>query len=269
MDILDLSTWDEYYYLPLNEYAINDLALFASPASPDNLPFFDSLHVLPELGPDPEEAGTSCLSTVPALNPELARPVIGSDNTTNVPFQHAGIAASAVMFPLRSASDTGSSSIEGSNEPLSRSSQSLRCIPRDSPSPRLLHPVAEASSPDLGSRNSAQWIYSSCSPHRWFHRRHQLNTHAKKHSRPFICPMMLCESSFRYKKDLTRHVNSKHPGQAMGSPVRFLCPFPDCKRSSQDSGFPRNDSLQRHISFVHHSKQLRQDLDTKCRNDTS
>ncbi|KAJ3469659.1 hypothetical protein MRS44_003724 [Fusarium solani] len=80
---------------------------------------------------------------------------------------------------------------------------------------------------------------------------HQLNTHMKKHTRPFHCQEQGCNKRFRYKKDLTHHKESKHP-DSVPNLVLFWCPVEGCKDSlGRGAGKPRERNVARHIASQH------------------
>lgn len=85
-----------------------------------------------------------------------------------------------------------------------------------------------------------------------FPKRHILNRHSKqKHSRPLKCTIGTCSAAFGFKKDLDRHIRSRHPG-AIQISSRFYCPYEGCKYSTgQGDGFSRKDNLDRHIRMLH------------------
>jgi len=81
-----------------------------------------------------------------------------------------------------------------------------------------------------------------------FTQRHQLNRHFKqKHEKPNRCDAEGCDAAFGFKRDLERHINSKHGG---GS--RFYCQEEGCKYSIENgNGFSRKDHLDRHVEGQH------------------
>jgi hypothetical protein len=73
--------------------------------------------------------------------------------------------------------------------------------------------------------------------------------HIKKHYPPFQCDD--CDKAFRYRKDLRRHCNSKHPATVDVLKVSF-CRVYGCKYSTERSnGSSRSDNLRRHIRTQH------------------
>lgn len=66
--------------------------------------------------------------------------------------------------------------------------------------------------------------------------------HLDRHSRPFTC--VECSESFGAKKDLQRHLDTKHQKE-----VQVFCTVLGCKRGQL--GFSRRDNLLKHINNVH------------------
>jgi len=77
----------------------------------------------------------------------------------------------------------------------------------------------------------------------------EFNKHLKKHYPPFQCDD--CDKAFRYRKDLRRHCNSKHP-KTVNVPKVSFCGVQGCKYSTERSnGSSRSDNLRRHIRTQH------------------
>jgi len=76
-----------------------------------------------------------------------------------------------------------------------------------------------------------------------FDKKYKLNRHSKSHSLPFKCDVSGC-GGFRYRKDLNRHIETKHPEQVGFE--GFHCPVDGCLRQ-----FPRRDNLRRHMRRLH------------------
>ena len=77
-------------------------------------------------------------------------------------------------------------------------------------------------------------------------------TERKRHDRPRKCDE--CSQSFAFNRDLQRHITSKH--RASTSETQYFCPHPNCDRAENGrrGGFPRKDTLKRHL--VTHQKRV-------------
>ncbi|OCK73596.1 hypothetical protein K432DRAFT_430505 [Lepidopterella palustris CBS 459.81] len=80
------------------------------------------------------------------------------------------------------------------------------------------------------------------------------NHHAKIHDKPYQCDHLLCDWSFRAKKDLRRHKQthaaiSSVPGLQFREGIFHYCHHQSCPYAAK--GFPRRDNLLRHIRNKH------------------
>ncbi|KAF3914644.1 hypothetical protein AA313_de0203066 [Arthrobotrys entomopaga] len=84
-----------------------------------------------------------------------------------------------------------------------------------------------------------------------FPSKNSLSKHKQIHGeRSHIC--IDCNAKFHTKKDLTRHRDTVH-GENSAS---YVCPVPECARSSQKKAFSRRDNLRQHILQLHDKKYL-------------
>lgn len=79
-----------------------------------------------------------------------------------------------------------------------------------------------------------------------FSKQHQLDTHAKRHSRPFTCPVSSCGKPHGAKRDLGRHLWSKHPEYAAAHGV-----FNEHRQCQVCGKVQRSDNLVRHMASQH------------------
>ncbi|KAH7310034.1 hypothetical protein BKA65DRAFT_575840 [Rhexocercosporidium sp. MPI-PUGE-AT-0058] len=112
----------------------------------------------------------------------------------------------------------------------------------DKPSP--LSP-ASSTSP---KRRQSTWECSNCP--QAFPKRHLLNRHnTAVHDKRFVCNVQGCDhqGSFRLKKDLTRHQNSRHP-LLYPTAVNYHCIFAGCPYGpGSPKSFRRKDNRDRHV----------------------
>jgi hypothetical protein len=74
--------------------------------------------------------------------------------------------------------------------------------------------------------------------------------HRKRHDRPHKCDIDECQLAFAFNRDLQRHIVSVHPKNPRAtSQGQYYCPHPGCARgrSGCRGGFPRKDTLGRHL----------------------
>ena len=76
-----------------------------------------------------------------------------------------------------------------------------------------------------------------------FEKRHELNRHLLKHTKPYACPVADCGASFAEKRGCDRHVKSRHSPSAKPKDA-VKCRF--CKYAST-----RPDAVQRHLRTQH------------------
>lgn len=118
----------------------------------------------------------------------------------------------------------------------------------------------EISSPDISVPNtqanpSIGATSGERSPYRceWcgevFEKLHLRNNHKnRKHIRRYKCTIENCQqNAFGLRRDLDRHLRSRHPKQYPLVP--FSCPYSDCPLA--DKAFSRKDNLNRHIRIRH------------------
>ncbi|KEF63295.1 uncharacterized protein A1O9_01272 [Exophiala aquamarina CBS 119918] len=72
-----------------------------------------------------------------------------------------------------------------------------------------------------------------------FEKRHELNRHLLKHTKPYACTVPGCDASFAEKRGCDRHMKSRHSAKDS-----IKCRF--CKYSST-----RADAVQRHLRTQH------------------
>lgn len=82
-----------------------------------------------------------------------------------------------------------------------------------------------------------------------FEKRHLRNNHRnRKHTRRYKCPVENCQQKpFGLKRDLDRHLTSRHPKQYPCAALK--CPYSGCRLANKI--FPREDNLKRHIRTCH------------------
>jgi len=129
----------------------------------------------------------------------------------------------------------------------------IRSLPQTEISDGILqhsHPHAEASRLSTPMENTDGALRcDDCGL--TFPKRHLLNTHRKRHDRPFKCTASQCDRAFQYKKDLERHRHAKHSETVPGIALLY-CPHPGCKYSfERGTGSSRKDNLKRHIRTQH------------------
>jgi len=76
-----------------------------------------------------------------------------------------------------------------------------------------------------------------------FEKRHELNRHMLKHTKPYSCTIPGCDASFAEKRGCDRHMKSRHSPSAKSKDA-VKCRF--CKYSST-----RADAVQRHLRTQH------------------
>lgn len=103
----------------------------------------------------------------------------------------------------------------------------------------------EAQSSSLPNNASSTTTYPCQQCPKIFTKRYELNTHFKKHSRPFSCKVVGCSRAFQFKKDLTRHMQDIH------SDDKLFCPYEECRTKLRRVGTARKATLDRHIKSVH------------------
>ena len=78
-----------------------------------------------------------------------------------------------------------------------------------------------------------------------FSKRHELNRHLLKHTKPYTCNVPGCGASFAEKRGCDRHMKSRHGNPSTkGGSASVKCRF--CKYSST-----RPDAVQRHLRTQH------------------
>jgi len=99
--------------------------------------------------------------------------------------------------------------------------------------------------------NSVPQLTCELCPSLSFSMPYELNRHILRHVRPYKCPHLSCSyatEGFGSQKTLDNHISSKHPGEFPGT-QRFFCTIRSCKWSeAYNNGFPREDSLKRHMT---------------------
>ncbi|ERF69924.1 hypothetical protein EPUS_05468 [Endocarpon pusillum Z07020] len=117
--------------------------------------------------------------------------------------------------------------------------------PSSRPSENKLSSTSTSST--QGSETALVLACPDCPDKPTFKHRHQYNRHRKSHDRPAKCKIGECRQSFAWKRDLERHIASKHPQATRHA--KFFCPYPSCDRARDGTrgGFPRNDTLTRHL----------------------
>jgi hypothetical protein len=71
--------------------------------------------------------------------------------------------------------------------------------------------------------------------------------HRKRHDRPLKCNVSDCQLKFAFNRDLKRHIASKHPYAT--NQEQYYCHHSNCDRARTGlrGGFPRKDTLTRHL----------------------
>lgn len=162
----------------------------------------------------------------------------------------------SIDFP---AGQEESGSQEGTLQPHSQSYSQTITPSYTQPNAHIQHPPPQhnfesqaigPSGPSSGSALLSDPLVHQCLDcSEVFTQAHLLNKHLKKHNPPFQCSS--CGYSFRYRKDLTRHLNEKHPNEVPNA-QRFYCSVPGCKYSiGRGDGFARKDNLSRHLRTQH------------------
>ncbi|KUJ07006.1 uncharacterized protein LY89DRAFT_375069 [Mollisia scopiformis] len=82
-----------------------------------------------------------------------------------------------------------------------------------------------------------------------FEKRHLLNRHENKHTKPVPCPVSGCPHRTAKRRDMQRHVVVHHSHEAPVAVPKFLCPVGGCKYA--EAGFKRKDHLVRHLERKH------------------
>lgn len=77
-----------------------------------------------------------------------------------------------------------------------------------------------------------------------FQKRHELNRHLLKHTKPYACTVPGCDASFAEKRGCDRHMKSRHSPSSSRPKDSVKCRF--CKYSST-----RADAVQRHLRTQH------------------
>jgi hypothetical protein len=128
---------------------------------------------------------------------------------------------------------------------------SASCLPNQSSS---------RSPPHARKSNAAiPFVCYDC-PHRpSFGKRYQYNKHRKRHDRPRKCSIGECRQGFASNRDLKRHMASKHPEAT--SQGRYYCHHSNCDRAMTGlrGGFPRKDSLKRHLKTHQNREEMGHD----------
>ncbi|KAH8726518.1 hypothetical protein GQ44DRAFT_771281 [Phaeosphaeriaceae sp. PMI808] len=75
-----------------------------------------------------------------------------------------------------------------------------------------------------------------------FPKRHLVDTHRKRHDRPFKCTDNQCDRAFQYKKDLERHRHAKHSETVRGIALLYYS-HPGCKYSFERGTGSPNSSV--------------------------
>lgn len=90
-------------------------------------------------------------------------------------------------------------------------------------------------------------VCQHCQDRPAFTHRHLYNKHRRKHDRPDQC--LVCGDRFAFKRDLDRHVASKHPDIQAARRRLYFCIHQGCDRAQggRKKGFPRKDTLERHL----------------------
>jgi hypothetical protein len=74
--------------------------------------------------------------------------------------------------------------------------------------------------------------------------------HRKRHDRPLKCNIDECRLAFAFNRDLQRHIVSVHANHPQAaSQGQYYCHHPGCARgrTGRRGGFPRKDTLGRHL----------------------
>jgi hypothetical protein len=74
--------------------------------------------------------------------------------------------------------------------------------------------------------------------------------HRKRHDRPLKCNIDECRHAFAFNRDLQRHIASVHPSHPQAtSQGQYYCHHLGCDRARTGlrGGFPRKDTLTRHL----------------------
>ena len=74
--------------------------------------------------------------------------------------------------------------------------------------------------------------------------------HRKRHDRPLKCNIDECRYAFAFNRDLQRHIASVHPSHPQAtSQGQYYCHHLGCDRARTGlrGGFPRKDTLTRHL----------------------
>lgn len=132
--------------------------------------------------------------------------------------------------------------------------QPASSVPLGEKEPELLqnHPRSMSSEANLGSASfhmntppfTCSW--TGCTD-KSFARKSELKKHWEKHTKPYVCEELECNSlAFGDKAGLHRHETEKH---GKHNARRYLCPVQLCPRASK--GFPRKRNRDVHLNTRH------------------
>jgi len=197
--------------------------LEVSSCQPCNYPYFPQF-------PGPELAFD--LSLLPPLIPSYGEPML-DDNADSFSFTEREMELSKLPADSPAATDF--------DVPQSR----------DTSIPSQPNQSGGISSPYTQESNTAiALVCYDCRDRPSFEHRHQYKRHRKRHDRPCKCDIDECRLAFAFNRDLQRHIVSVHPNNPQAtSQGQYYCHHPGCARgrTGHRGGFPRKDTLGRHL----------------------